>query len=139
MRHVKAGTHRIPGEHTVAAISPYSLAAVFAKQDRRVEGRWAVTGCLGTLDDGEEQEVAWEDHGLEKQQIEIPWEIWVSISVSGKGTACNAGDTGSVPGWGRSPGEENSNPLHGLENSMDRGAWQAVVHGVAKGQTRLSD
>ena len=51
----------------------------------------------------------------------------------------NAGDLGSIPVSGRSPGEENGNPVHYscLENSMDRGAWQATVRGVAK--TRLSD
>ena len=54
---------------------------------------------------------------------------------------CSAGDPGSMPGSGRSPGEGNGNPLQysGLENSMDRGAWQATVHGVAKSQTRQSD
>ena len=42
-----------------------------------------------------------------------------------KASACNAGDLGSIPGSGRSPGEENGNPLQYscLENSMDRGAW----------------
>ena len=45
----------------------------------------------------------------------------------------NTGDTGSVPGSGRSPGEGNGNPLRYfcLENSVDRGAWQATVHEVA--------
>ena len=49
-------------------------------------------------------------------------------------SACNAGDLGSTPGSGRSPGEGNGNPLQYscLENSMDRGAWRATVHGVAK-------
>ena len=49
-------------------------------------------------------------------------------------------DVGSVPGSGRFPGGGNSNPLQCfcLENSMDRGAWWATVHGVAKSQTRLS-
>ena len=53
----------------------------------------------------------------------------------------NAGDLGSMPGWGRSPGEGNDNPLQYscLENTMDGGAWWAIVHGVAKSQTRLSD
>ena len=53
-------------------------------------------------------------------------------------TACNAGDPGSMPGSGRSPGEEHGNPLQYscLGNSVDRGAWQATVHGVAKSQTR---
>ena len=51
--------------------------------------------------------------------------------------ACNVGNLGSVPGSGRSPEEGNGNPLQYscLENSMDRGAWQATVHGVAKSQT----
>ena len=46
----------------------------------------------------------------------------------------NAGDPGSIPGWGSSPGEGNGNPLQYscLENPMDRGAWQATVHGVAE-------
>ena len=59
----------------------------------------------------------------------------------GKEYACNAGDLGSVPGLGRSPGEGNGNPLQYscLENSMDRGAWQATVHWVAKSRTRLSN
>ena len=48
-------------------------------------------------------------------------------------------DTGSVPGLGRSPGGGNGNPLQypGLENPMDRGPWQATVHGVSKSQIRL--
>ena len=56
-------------------------------------------------------------------------------------SACNAGDLGSIPGSGRSPGEGNGNPLQYscLENPMDGGAWWATVHGVAKSQTRLSD
>ena len=61
-------------------------------------------------------------------------------SVS-KESACNAGDPGSIPGLGRSPGEENGNPLQYpcLENLMDRGAWWAAVHGVSKSRTWLSD
>ena len=53
---------------------------------------------------------------------------------NGKESACNARDTGSIPGLGRSPGEEIGNPLQYscLEKSMDRGAWQAIIHGVAK-------
>ena len=52
-------------------------------------------------------------------------------------SACNAGDLGSVPESGRCPGEGNGNPLQYscLENPMDRGAWWAIVHGVAKNQT----
>ena len=57
----------------------------------------------------------------------------------GKESACNAGDPGLIPGLGRFPGEGNGNPLQYsfLENSMDRGAWRATVHGVSKSQTRL--
>ena len=58
-----------------------------------------------------------------------------------KESACNAGDLGSIPGLGRSPGEGNGNPLwySCLENSIDRGAWWATVHGVAESWTRLSN
>ena len=55
--------------------------------------------------------------------------------------ACSVGDLSSIPGLGRFPGEGNGNPLQysGLENSMDRGAWQAIVHGVTKSRTQLSN
>ena len=56
---------------------------------------------------------------------------------NGKKSVCSAGDPGSIPGLGRSHGEEHGNPLQCsvLENSMDRGAWRATVHMVAKSQT----
>ena len=59
----------------------------------------------------------------------------------GKESALNAGDLGLIPGRGRSPGEVNGYPLQYscLEDSMDRGDWQATVQGVAKSQKRLSD
>ena len=58
-----------------------------------------------------------------------------------KESACKVGDPGSIPGLGRYPGEGNGYPLQDscLENSMDRGAWWATAHRVAKSQTRLSD
>ena len=61
-------------------------------------------------------------------------------SVS-KESACSAGDPGLIPGWGRSPGEGNGKPLQNpcLENPIDKGAWWAAVHGVAKSQAQLSD
>ena len=61
--------------------------------------------------------------------------------TDGKASAYNAGDQGSIPGSGISPGEGNGNPLQHpcLENPMDGGSWQATVHGVAKSQTRLSN
>ena len=61
--------------------------------------------------------------------------------LDGKASVCNAGDQGLIPVLGRSPGEGNGNPLQYscLESPMDRGAWWAAVHGVAKSRTRLSD
>ena len=54
-----------------------------------------------------------------------------------KNLPANARDTGLIPGSGRSPGEEHGSPIQYscLENSMDRGAWQAAVHGITKSQT----
>ena len=61
--------------------------------------------------------------------------------LDGKESACNVGDPGSIPVSGRSPGEGNDNPhqYSCLENSRDREAWQATVHGIAKHWTWLSD
>ena len=58
-----------------------------------------------------------------------------------KESACNSEDPGSIPGLGRSPGEGNGNLLQYscLGNHMDRGAWQAIVHGVSKSRTLLSN
>jgi len=55
----------------------------------------------------------------------------------GKESARNVGDPASIPGSGRSPEEENGYPLQYscLENSIDRGAWRTIVHGVTKSQT----
>ena len=61
--------------------------------------------------------------------------------ASGKESACNAGDLDSIPGSGRSPEEGNGNPLQYscLENPMDKEAWRATVHSVAKSWTQLSN
>ena len=58
-----------------------------------------------------------------------------------KESTCHAGDLGSIPESGRSPGEGNDYPFQYscLENSMDRGAWQATVHGVTKSQIGMSN
>ena len=62
---------------------------------------------------------------------------WFPGGSDGKESSCNAGDLGSNPELGRSPGERNSYPLQYscLENLMDKGAWKAAVHGAAKSQT----
>ena len=59
----------------------------------------------------------------------------------GKESACSEGDMGLIPGSGRSPEGGNGNSLQYscVGNSMDRGAWWAIVHGVTKSQTRLSN
>ena len=58
-----------------------------------------------------------------------------------KNLLLNTGDAGSIPGSGRFPGGGNGKPLQYscLEDPMDKGAWKATVHGVAKSWTRLSD
>ena len=60
-----------------------------------------------------------------------------SPGSDGKESACSAGDPGSIPGSRRSPGEGNGNLLQYsyLENSMDRGAWLATVHGITGSDT----
>ena len=67
--------------------------------------------------------------------------IGLSWWLSWKESACNTGDLGSIPGSGRFPGGAHGNPLQHscLENPIDRGAWWATVHGIAKSQTRLND
>ena len=116
------------------------------------------------------QSLGWEDP-LEKEMAthstilawEIPWTeepgglqplghklsdmtdqltLWgFSGGTDNKESAYNVGDLGSIPGSGRSPGEENGNPLQYscLGNSMDRGAWWVTAHGVTKIQIGLSD
>ena len=77
--------------------------------------------------------------GIEHQITSCLWALpfdrlpyWFSKWLSGKESACNAGDAHSIPGSGRSPGEGNGSPLQYscLGNPMDRGAWWATVHGV---------
>ena len=68
-------------------------------------------------------------------------ELTSLVAQTVKASGYNAGDLGSIPGSGRSPGEGNGSPLQYfcLENPMDRRAWWAAVHGVAKSRTQLSD
>ena len=69
--------------------------------------------------------------GLSAHKLETVKPTWW---LSGKESTCQCGRQGSIPVWGRSPGEGNGNPLQDacLENPMDSGAWRATVHGVAK-------
>ena len=71
-----------------------------------------------------------------REQIRSKEHLGFPCGPAGKESACNAGDLGSIPGLGRSPGEGKGYPLQysGLENSMD-----CIVHGVTQSWTRLSD
>ena len=71
---------------------------------------------------------------LAQSQWDLSKPLGFTSSSVGKGSACSAGELSSIPGSGRSPGEGNGSPLQYscLENPMDRGAWRATVHGVAR-------
>ena len=77
--------------------------------------------------------------------ILCPRTLWSTLSnnlmAQRKESTCNIGDQSSIPAWGRCPGERNGYPLQYsfLETSMDRGAWWAAIHRVAKSGTQLSD
>ena len=76
--------------------------------------------------------------------MQVIWHIMTRDFAGGsdsKESTCNVGDLASVPGLGRSPGGGHGDPFQYScpENPMDRGAWQATVHGVTKSQTGLSD
>ena len=81
---------------------------------------------------------------VKTQRHQLPSQVKPTLYTggsNGKESACSAGDLGSIPGSGRSPGEGNGNPLQYpcLENSTDRGSGWATAHGVAKSQTQLSN
>ena len=95
--------------------------------------------CLETPMDGG----AWwaTVHGVAKSRTRLSGFTFTlttpSLGSEVKASARNAGDLGSIPGWGRSPGEGNDNPLQYscLENPIDREAWQARVHSVTESDT----
>ena len=86
-----------------------------------------------------------EKNGLRNLNRAIVFLNWSIVDFSSgsddKESAYNVGNSGLIPGLGRSPGRGNDNLLQYscLENSVDRGAWRATVHGVAKSRTRLRD
>jgi len=79
--------------------------------------------------------------GLSRVSEKEHWLSQVNWWLRCKESACNAGDTGLIHVSGRHPGERNGYPLQYsyLENLIGRGAWRAMVHGVAKSRTQLSD
>ena len=78
-----------------------------------------------------------QENPLEKGKAATPVFLGFLCDSAGKESACNVGDLDLIAGLGRSPGEGKGYPLQysSLENSMDRGAWRATVHGVAKSWT----
>ena len=120
--------------------SQWLVSRLFAHKVSLASGRWELV-----LFPGREQKLP--DFSLEKTfffllLVQKSW-FWSSTipfcSSVGKESVCNAGDPGSIPGLGRFPGEGNGNPLQYscLENPMDREAWQAKVHRIAKRWTWL--
>ena len=75
--------------------------------------------------------------GRRRDRLPTPVFSGFPCGLGGKESACSEGDLGSIPGLGRHPGEGNGYPLQysRMENSMDRGVWQATVHGVAESDT----
>ena len=80
--------------------------------------------------------LGWDDL-LEKKRLSTPVFLGFPGGSAGKESTCSAGDLGLIPGLGKSPGEGNGNPLQYscLENSKDREAWLATVHGVTEMDT----
>ena len=76
-----------------------------------------------------------------RDRLPTPVFLGFPCGLAGKESAWNAGDLGPIPGLGRSLGEGKGYPLQYscLENSMNRRAWHATVHGVTKSRTRLRD
>ena len=105
---------------------------VVAKSCPTLATPWTVT-CQASLTVGFSRQEYW-------SQLPFP-SLSASLVAHGKESACNAGNLGSVPESARSPGEGNGCLLQFscLENSVDRGGWQATVHGVTKSQTQLSN
>ena len=78
---------------------------------------------------------------LQKSGKNVPYHVGFPGDSNGKEFVCSAGDPGSIPWLGRSPGEGNGHPLQysRLGNPRDRGAWRATVCRVAKSRTRLKE
>ena len=122
------GSGRSPGEENG---NPLQYSCL-----ERPHGQWSLVGyCLNRVEKSRTQ--------LKRLRMHIQRLLTRFRTLGfpggsdGKESAHNGGDLGSIPGLGRSPGEGNGYPLwySCLENFMDRGAWQATVHGVANSGT----
>ena len=123
------GSLVLPLRHALMAISS-SLS--FSRPSKNQGGEGAAEGAEATCHHINGPPVSPPVWGPSKIQNPRGWG-----STTGFPSACNTGDPGSIPGSGRSPGEGNGYLFQYscLENPMDRGAWQATVHGVAKSDT----
>ena len=107
----------MPSEVSQTEKKKYHMVSLILKTKKQMHIYRKQTGCCQK----------WGVQGGQMSEGGFPGGSEVKVSAS------NAGDLGSIPGWGRPPGEENGNPLQYscLENPMDGGAWWATVHGVA--------
>ena len=100
-------------------------------------GKNTGVGCHGLLQGiFPTQELNWDLLHCRQILYQLSYQCF-SCSSAGKESTCHAGDPGSIPGWGRSPGGGHGNPLQYpcLDNSMDRRVRWAPVHRVAQSQT----
>ena len=112
-----------------------SLMAQLVKNPPAMQEMWVQS--LGWEDPLEKGKAIHSSINMEKNVPNMIWDktIWgFPCSSIGKESAYNAGDSGLIPGLGRSPGEGNGNPIQYscLENPRDRRTWQATVHGVIR-------
>ena len=118
--------------------SPSLLQGIFPTQFSHIAGRFFTSWATSWLENGANN--AKVEGLIPKCTIATLYGGFPGGSDS-KESACNLGDLGSIPGWGRSLEEGNGNPLQYscLENPMDRGAWWVTVHRVAKSWVQLND
>ena len=133
----------VPGLETITDAP--QLSSPHLRWDRRGprETEWGVLSLCGAISKcsrlSTERLEVWAQLGTTALGIFLVPSLRVCSGSDGKVSAHNEGDLGLIPELGRSPGEGNGNPVQYscLKNPMDRGAWWATVHGVAKSQTWL--
>ena len=112
----------------------YKLASLVktSANEHHLMGRKGLPKCLSD----EEPSGQFRRHRRRRSE-----EAEYGYTVLGKVSACNVGDLGLIPGSGRSPGGGHGYPFQYpcVEYPLDRGAWQAAVHGVTKSWTQLND
>ena len=128
-------SHPLP--HRLLLLSIFLSITVFSNESA-LRIRWTKYWSFNISASNEYSElISFRTNGFEI----VLFHLSSALLYDGKESSCNAGDLGSIPGLGRSPGEGNVNPLHYscLENPMDRGALWAMVHAATKSQTQMGD